>query len=308
MRHRLLTGAVLALLAWPATGHAQSGGASVPAPTGGAGYGVTVPRLVASRFTVAPRTIKAGAPVSFRYRVDGTRESVRVRVDLLPVGSRHPAARVRMGWKRTGRTLIRSWTPPAGGLTPGSYVARLHAVDRKGRTLRRSATASGRSRLKVAAPAPPPAPVGAPAPAAPVVGSGSFPVQGRYTYGDGFGVKRGTATHRGQDILAAQGTPVVTPRAGTVSWRAYQAEGAGYYVVVGADDGRDFVFMHLLDGSITVAKGDTVTAGQAFAQVGQTGRATAPHLHFEIWPDGWYASDASQPIDPRPDLDAWAAG
>ena len=57
--------------------------------------------------------------------------------------------------------------------------------------------------------------------------------------------------------------------------------------------------MHLLDGSITVTKGAAVAAGQVFAQVGQTGHATAPHLHFEIWPDGWYASDASQPIDPR---------
>jgi hypothetical protein len=308
MRHRLLTGAVLALLAWPATGHAQSGGASVPAPTGGAGYGVTIPRLVASRFTVAPRKITLGAPVSFRYRVDGSKQSVRVRVELLPIGSRHPAARIRMGWKRTGRLLSRSWTPPAGTLTPGDYLARLHAVDRNGRTLRRSATTSGRSRLTVIAPPPAPAPVGAPAPVAPVVGSGVFPVQGPFTYGDAFGADRGTVKHRGQDILAAQGTPVVTPRAGIVSWRAYQAGGAGNYVVIHADDGRDFVFMHLLDGSITVKKDDPVNAAQVFAHVGQTGRATAPHLHFEIWPDGWYSSDESQPIDPRPDLDAWAAG
>jgi hypothetical protein len=308
MRHRLLTGAVLALLALPATGHAQSGGTSVQAPTGGARYGVDVPALVASRFAVAPRRIQSGAPVSFRYRIDGSRQSVRVRVDLLEVGSRRPAARVRMGWKHTGRALIRSWTPPPGALPPGSYVARLHAVDRRGRTLRRSAVASGRSRLTVVPAAPAPPPVGAPAPVAPVVGTGVFPVQGRYTYGDGFGVPRGKVRHRGQDILAAAGTPVVTPRAGTVTWRAYQEHGAGHYLVIHADDGRDLVFMHLVDGSITVEKGSPVTAGQAFAQVGQTGHATAPHLHFEIWPDGWYASDDSQPIDPRPDLEAWAAG
>jgi murein DD-endopeptidase MepM/ murein hydrolase activator NlpD len=308
MRHRLLTGAVLALLAWPATGHAQSGGATVPAPTGGAHYGVNVPTLRASRFVVAPRTIKPGAPVTFRYRIDGSRQSVRVRVALLPLGSRHPAATVRMGWKRTGRTLTRTWSPPLSTLTPGSYVARLHAVDRRGRTLRRTATASGRSRLKVVPPPPPPEPVGAPAPVAPAVGSGVFPVQGRYTYGDGFGADRGTAKHRGQDILAAEGTPVVTPSAGTVSWRAYQAEGAGNYVVIHADDGRDFVFMHLLDGSVAVDKQQTVSAGQVIGQVGQTGDATAPHLHFEIWPNGWYSSDASQPVDPMPDLQAWAAG
>jgi hypothetical protein len=306
MRHRLLTGAVLALLAWPATGHAQSGGASPSAPTGGAGYGVTVPRLVASRFALTPSRLEPGAALGIRYRIDGSRQSVRVRVDVLPVGSRHPAAQIRMGWKRTGRTLARTWTPPPGRLTPGGYVARLHAVDRKGRTLRRTAAASGRSRLTVLAVAPEPAPVAAPV--GPAVGKGVFPVQGAYTYGDRFGVKRGTTTHRGQDILAAEGTPVASPLAGIVSWRAYQAQGAGNYVVIHGADGRDYVFMHLRDGSTTVAQGDAVAAGQVFAQVGQTGDASGPHLHFEIWPDGWYSSDASQPIDPLPDLQAWAAG
>ena len=95
MRHRLLTGGVLALLAWPATVHAQSGGTSGSVPTGGAAYGVTAPRLVASRFTVAPRTISPGAPVSFRYRVDGTRQT-RARAGrpgarrLAPARRTHP--------------------------------------------------------------------------------------------------------------------------------------------------------------------------------------------------------------------------
>jgi murein DD-endopeptidase MepM/ murein hydrolase activator NlpD len=305
MRRRLLTGAVLALLAWPATGHAQSGGAAPPAPTGGAGYGTPVPSLVASRFAVSPRTLQTGVPARFRYRIDGSRRSLRVRVDLLPAGSRRTAVRVRMGWKRPGRTLVRTWTPDER-LTPGDYVARLHAVDRRGRTLRRTASASGRSRLTVVAP-PPPAATPTTPPATPV-GSGAFPVRGPYKYGDGFGADRGSYEHRGQDILAAEGTPVVSPRGGVVSWRAYQAEGAGHYVVIDADDGRDFVFMHLKDGTITVRKDDVVSAGQVFAQVGTTGRTSGAHLHFEIWPTGWYSSDDAQPIDPRPDLDAWASG
>jgi murein DD-endopeptidase MepM/ murein hydrolase activator NlpD len=65
--------------------------------------------------------------------------------------------------------------------------------------------------------------------------------------------------------------------------------------------------MHLQTGSITVTKGAALTAGQVFARVGSTGHSTGPHLHFEIWPGGWYATDASQPIDPAPDLRAWAA-
>ena len=301
-------GAALALLALPATGHAQSGGATVAPATGGAGYGTSAPGLTASRFAVSPHVLRTGAPAVFRYRIDGTARSARVRIELLPAGSRRPAARIRMGWKRTGRSLTRTWTPPAGVLTPGDYVARLHAVDRGGRTLRRTATASGRSRLKVVPKPAPPAPAPTPAAPAPAAsGTGAFPVRGPFTWGDPFGVPRGSARHRGQDLLAAEGVPVATPRAATVTWRAYQAAGAGNYVVLHADDGRDFVFMHLQTGSVAVTKGAALAAGQVFARVGSTGRSTGPHLHFEIWPDGWYASDASQPIDPAPDLRAWAA-
>ena len=41
--------------------------------------------------------------------------------------------------------------------------------------------------------------------------------------------------------------------------------------------------------------------------MGNTGDSEGAHLHFEIWPDGWYASADSHPIDPLPQLLAWAA-
>jgi murein DD-endopeptidase MepM/ murein hydrolase activator NlpD len=303
MRSRLLLAPTIVLLALPSPGLAQSGGAPVPAPTGGTSYGHKPGKLVATLFTVNPGTLQPGIPATFSYRVDGPRRTVRVRIDLLPDGGRHPAKRIRLGYKRTGKDLSYTWTPQAGALTPGDYIARLVAVDRAGQTLRRSARASGKSAIAMA---PPPAAAPAPAAQLPVtVGSGVFPVRGPYTLGDGFGAKRTGHSHRGQDILAPKGTPVASPRAGTVFWRAYQEGGAGHYVVVSADDGRDYVFMHLKDGSITVAKGAVLAAGQPFAQVGSTGSSTAPHLHFEIWPEGWYSSDASQPIDPLPDLQAW---
>ena len=72
------------------------------------------------------------------------------------------------------------------------------------------------------------------------------------------------------------------------------------------DDGRDYVFMHMQGGSVLVQKGQGVAAGEALGAVGQSGHADGPHLHFEIWPDGWYSSKKSQPIDPLPDLLAWA--
>ena len=105
--------------------------------------------------------------------------------------------------------------------------------------------------------------------------------------------------HQGQDVIAAEGTPLVSPVAGTVYWRAVQAGGAGHYLVIRGDDGRDYVFMHLVAGSELVDKGDTVRAGSQIGQVGTHRRRPRPHLHFEIWPDGWYAPK-SQPIDPLP--------
>ena len=138
--------------------------------------------------------------------------------------------------------------------------------------------------------------------------AGVFPVAGPYTLGGEearFGARRSGHSHQGQDILAAAGTPVVAPRAGMVSWRAYQAEGAGHYLVMHGDDARDYVFMHLQDGSLAVDKGQPVAAGEQLGAVGATGRADGPHLHFEIWPDGWY-EPGSEPIDPLPDLLSWA--
>jgi murein DD-endopeptidase MepM/ murein hydrolase activator NlpD len=134
-------------------------------------------------------------------------------------------------------------------------------------------------------------------------------VQGAWTLGGEdarFGAPRRGHSHQGQDVLAAEGTPVVSPRAGFVTWRAYQAAGAGHYVVVRGDDARDYVFMHLQDGSVAVEKGQGVAAGDRLGAVGATGRAEGAHLHFEIWPHGWFAGDGSEPIDPLPDLLAWA--
>jgi murein DD-endopeptidase MepM/ murein hydrolase activator NlpD len=144
---------------------------------------------------------------------------------------------------------------------------------------------------------------------APIAETGHvFPVAGPFDLGGDdarFGARRRGHRHQGQDIVAAEGTPVVAPYAGTVEFVRFQRNGAGWYIVLdGDDEDRDYVFMHLRRGSITVAAGQPVAAGQAIAQVGNTGSSSGAHLHFEIWVGGWY--DGGEPIDPLALLREWA--
>ena len=116
-----------------------------------------------------------------------------------------------------------------------------------------------------------------------------FPVRGPHTYGDGVGADRGDHSHQGQDVMASCGTKLVAARGGKVEVNAYQASGAGYYVVIdGAETPYDFVYMHLAKRS-PIKEGSTVTTGQKIGVVGTTGSSSACHLHFEVWTaPGWY--------------------
>jgi len=306
----------LALAAVPAPALAQSGGSAAPTagghafeqPAGRVEAPPRGPRLRASIFTVSAGSVALGTPLRFAWRVDGPVRRVRARVVLQPARGGGAPVRVALGTRRSGTRAVRTWTPREGVAT-GAYTARLHASGPGGAKLRRTARASGRLTLEVTAPPPPAPPAPAPVPAPPRVGRGVFPVHGPYDLGGAaarFGAGRTGHVHQGQDIVAAEGTPVVTPVAGAVHWRAYQASGAGHYVVVRGDDGRDYAFMHFQDGSVLVQKGQRVGAGQRLASVGDTGDSQGAHLHFEIWPDGWYATADSHPIDPLPDLLAWA--
>src|SRR5215207_4578648 len=270
----------LLLAAVPAPALVQSGGAAAPDSGGGHVFEQpsakppepAKPRLRATIFTVSAGTVELGQALRFAWRVDGPVRTVRARVALVPQGG-GKAVSVRLGTRHSGTRSERTWTPRAGRVAAGRYTARLHATGPRGATLRRTARASGRLTLDVTAPAPPPpAPLPAPAPTV----SGTFPVQGAYGFGGDearFGAGRTGHVHQGQDVIAAEGTPVVTPVAGLVYWKAYQAAGAGHYVIVRGDDGRDYAFMHLQDGTVLVEKGRRVAAGERLGGVGDTGDA-----------------------------------
>jgi murein DD-endopeptidase MepM/ murein hydrolase activator NlpD len=135
-----------------------------------------------------------------------------------------------------------------------------------------------------------------------VPGGSTFPVQGEYTEGDGFGERSGG--HDGADLMADCGTPVVAAEAGRVVFAGSHASAGNYVVVRGAASGEDQVYMHL-QGAAEAAKGDEVTAGRRLGAVGRSGNASACHLHFEIWTaPGWH--EGGSPRDPAPDLARWS--
>jgi murein DD-endopeptidase MepM/ murein hydrolase activator NlpD len=128
-----------------------------------------------------------------------------------------------------------------------------------------------------------------------------FPVRGKHSYGDGLGAGRG---HQGQDLPAGCGTKVVAAQGGTVQVSAYQAAGAGYYVVIdAAGSDVDHAYFHLL-GPSGLTPGQVVRTGQQIGQVGNTGRSFGCHLHFEMWSGpGWY--EGGSVLDAAPSLRAW---
>jgi murein DD-endopeptidase MepM/ murein hydrolase activator NlpD len=91
------------------------------------------------------------------------------------------------------------------------------------------------------------------------------------------GPKRG---HSGLDLAAPTGTCVYAALSGTVSKAGWDKTGYGYLIVINGIDGRMYYYAH--NSRIMVRLGQRVRQGQAISRVGNTGRSTGPHLHFEI--------------------------
>lgn len=116
---------------------------------------------------------------------------------------------------------------------------------------------------------------------------------GQATSGFGYRIDPFTgrhAFHSGQDIAAAEGTPVIAAAAGVVT----TAERRGPYgnrVDIQHPNGTHTRYGHL--SRIDVVPGQSVAEGDIIGGVGSTGRSTRPELHFEVW-----AMDIA--IDPKP--------
>jgi len=104
-----------------------------------------------------------------------------------------------------------------------------------------------------------------------------WPVQGKIT--SRFGPRGLFHLHRGVDIKAPKGTPVHAAAAGTVAFSGRQSS-YGRVIKIDHPNGLRTVYAH--NSSNFVRAGQHVSAGAVIGAVGQTGRATTNHLHFEV--------------------------
>lgn len=105
----------------------------------------------------------------------------------------------------------------------------------------------------------------------------------------------GSRTHEGFDLMAEEGTPIVSPTEAVVI-RVGDGSGSGLYVSTANPGDETFVYMHLSEVA-DIDEGDVLEAGDLIGYVGNTGNASggATHLHFEI-------RENREPSDPYPRL------
>jgi murein DD-endopeptidase MepM/ murein hydrolase activator NlpD len=288
MRKDALCAAAIAALVMTTPATASTGGATAPAdlpPSGGAPAADPVPppsgaSPLLSQFSISRARVYAYGPAArVTYRVDAPAAQVPVTLSVTAT---------------SGATRTISLGTVATGV---AHVYRLHG----------EALPSGRLTVRLRAPGLRTGPHASVAAGSLTSYSHRFPLAGAFTWpssGGQFGAGRPGHIHQGFDLLARDGTPVLAPRGGTITYVAYQAAGAGYYVVLsGAGEGYDYAFMHLAPGSTLVHVGQKVTTGQRLADVGHTGDAEGPHLHFEVWRGMW--PGGGKPVDPQPLLRRW---
>jgi murein DD-endopeptidase MepM/ murein hydrolase activator NlpD len=91
---------------------------------------------------------------------------------------------------------------------------------------------------------------------------------------------RGRKHHDGIDIPAPRGTPIIAADTGVVIYSDNGIRGYGNMIVIAHGDDIFTVYAH--NRKNIAKKGSRVDKGEKIAEVGNTGRSTGPHLHFEI--------------------------
>lgn len=92
--------------------------------------------------------------------------------------------------------------------------------------------------------------------------------------------------HEGIDIGNDLGRPIYASDGGVVTRIKSDPNGYGMYIVISHGNGFSSLYAHMYSSTIKVNVGDKVYKGQVIAKIGNNGRSTGPHLHFEIMKNG----------------------
>lgn len=281
-------------LAAAATGGAPGPGSGPPPAGSGSGTPAAHPSAGSLSLLAAETTPKRSFYFGYRsprlsFTLASTQPQNDIRVDV-----------VSSETKEVVRTYYREDVPPE---VPQSI--RWDGATNEGRPAR-----NGKYSFRVSPQTPAPAARRATSSTALKIGFSfygyAFPVIGPHEFnlGEGrFGAPRAGHTHQGQDVMANCGLPLVAARGGEVQFAGFQAAAGNYIVIDGRGTLDDFMYAHLAHPS-PLQTGETVRTGQPIGIVGETGDATACHLHFEMWgPPGWY--QGGSPFDPLPFLKKW---
>jgi murein DD-endopeptidase MepM/ murein hydrolase activator NlpD len=115
----------------------------------------------------------------------------------------------------------------------------------------------------------------------------AMPVKSSFRYTSGFGNRWGRL-HAGTDMAGPNGTPIYAPADGVVTHAGWQS-GYGRLIKIRHEFGIETRYGHL--SAIKVNVGDRVSRGERIGDMGNSGRSTGPHLHYEVRVGG-------KPIDP----------
>jgi murein DD-endopeptidase MepM/ murein hydrolase activator NlpD len=142
----------------------------------------------------------------------------------------------------------------------------------------------GRLIFILASPGQPPSLAAGDAPLPPTLMAAGAPLRwplapGRIVVGSPFGTREGRP-HEGIDLPAPVGTPVFAAADGRVVYAGNGIRGYGNLIVV--RHAGDLLTVYAHNSVLLAAQGQEVRAGDRIALVGQSGRATGPHLHFEV--------------------------
>ena len=91
------------------------------------------------------------------------------------------------------------------------------------------------------------------------------------------------ASHNGLDFAGIKGSGVIGVASGIVTWSGTRQ---GYGKLLEIDHGNGYITRYAHNDELLVKAGDGITAGQKIAKMGATGRASSPHVHFEVLYNG----------------------